>query len=554
MAAVTAELDLEISRLRQKLGQANSRLDKFAADARKKGSTFASNFHAGMGNLLKGGLAGLAVGAGVAGLLAGKTFSDSIKAAMDDEQFGVSVEVLVGDAGRAKDLIAQLRKDAASTPLSFGDLGGAAKQLLAFGEDAESVPSTLRRIGDVSTAIQAPIGEIAEIYGKARVQGTLFAEDINQLTGRGIPVIQEFARQLGVGESQVKKMGSEGKITFDMLQKAFVDLTSEGGKFGGMMERQAGTLGGLWSTFLDNIQELRLEFGKPIAESLKPILEDGIGLLETMKVKAAEWGQAIATGIDYARAAFQELSGGEALDLAGEALQLAFMKAVNALARGLNATFLALKTSDLGKALDQELERAAKKFKDAMLDGLMEVLRAFEGNPLLEKAARDSIDAIEASRSGGRAAEAARGVGKVGNGSTPDPTFFERFQRFYQGSSSPFETSSLEDSIRNKMFAVDVQKSLNQLDRMAEAGFARAEAEMKGPSPQEEKKVAGRGSRGSVSMQDAVNSLFGRSMDADVSRIASAVDEMNRTLRRIENQNPPQVPAPLPAGAAFAPY
>jgi hypothetical protein len=52
------------------------------------------------------------------------------------------------------------------------------------------VPETLRRIGDVSAGVQAPVGEIVELYGKARVQGRLFAEDINQLTGRGILIIQ----------------------------------------------------------------------------------------------------------------------------------------------------------------------------------------------------------------------------------------------------------------------------------------------------------------------------------------------------------------------------
>ncbi|MCP5535382.1 MAG: hypothetical protein H7A51_04010 [Akkermansiaceae bacterium] len=42
--------------------------------------------------------------------------------------------------------------------------------MIAFGEGADTVPETLRRIGDVSAGIQAPVNEIAELYGKARVQ------------------------------------------------------------------------------------------------------------------------------------------------------------------------------------------------------------------------------------------------------------------------------------------------------------------------------------------------------------------------------------------------
>src|SRR5690606_32479972 len=103
-------------------------------------------------------------------------------------------------------------------------------------------------------------------YGKARVQGTLFAEDINQLVGRGIPVIQEFAKQLGVSESEVKKLGSEGKITFSMLEQAFVNLTSEGGKFHDMMQRQSETLSGKWS----NLTDTAGEFLRTIGEGLVP--------------------------------------------------------------------------------------------------------------------------------------------------------------------------------------------------------------------------------------------------------------------------------------------
>jgi len=46
------------------------------------------------------------------------------------------------------------------------------------------------------------------------VQGRLFGEDINQLTGRGIPVIQELAKQFGVSESEVKKLVEQGKVGF----------------------------------------------------------------------------------------------------------------------------------------------------------------------------------------------------------------------------------------------------------------------------------------------------------------------------------------------------
>ncbi|HEX8309941.1 MAG TPA: tape measure protein, partial [Chthoniobacteraceae bacterium] len=106
-------------------------------------------------------------------------------------------------------------------------------------------------------------------YGKAKVQGRLFAEDINQLTGRGIPIIGEFAKQFGVAESEVKKLVESGAIGFSNLEQAFKSLTGEGGKFFGMMEQQSGTLQGKVSTFNDEMNALKRTLANDWLDSLK---------------------------------------------------------------------------------------------------------------------------------------------------------------------------------------------------------------------------------------------------------------------------------------------
>ncbi len=238
------------------------------------------------GGLLGAGMVrGLARFAGPAALggsvIAG--LRSAVMAANADESLAVRMRVLVGDADTARELTSQLRALGARTPLEFGDLAAAGQSLIAFGEAAGNVPAVLERIGDVASGVSAPIGEIAEIYGKARVQGTLFAEDINQLTGRGIPVIQEFARIMGVTEGEVKKLASEGKVTFPMLEQAFRNLTGEGGKFNGMMAEQAKTASGMWSTLKDELGMISAEFGKPLAAGWKSSLEAVLPLLGSIR-------------------------------------------------------------------------------------------------------------------------------------------------------------------------------------------------------------------------------------------------------------------------------
>jgi tape measure domain-containing protein len=367
MAAITAELALEVSKFQGALQQAQSSLQGFRTRAQRQGDGLGRSMFGGLnrsaanvGEVMAGAIRGLnpaallhrhfndlgaVLGPAMAGAVAavgvGKLVSGAISRAVSDEQMQVSFEVLVGNAAKAKETIASLRKLGAETPFEFPELADAGKKLIAFGEGADTVTDTLRRIGDISSGIQAPIGEIAEIYGKARVQGRLFAEDINQLTGRGIPVLQEFAKQLGVTDAEVKKMASDGKISFANLEQAFLSLTSEGGKFGGMMARQSRTVGGLWSTLKDTWGEVLLSFGQPVNDALRPLLDESIGLVGSLRDNAARIGAAVAGSMKAVVAFFKEFSAGEMGNLVLQSLSLGFKAGVNVLWRGLVAALAA---------------------------------------------------------------------------------------------------------------------------------------------------------------------------------------------------------------------
>ena len=87
----------------------------------------------------------------------------------------------------------------------------------------------------------------------------MYAEDINQLVDAGIPIIREFAKQLGVSESQVKKLASEGKISFEELQLAFFNLSKEGSQFSKLAAEQANTLPNIWNATLNKLKPILLK-------------------------------------------------------------------------------------------------------------------------------------------------------------------------------------------------------------------------------------------------------------------------------------------------------
>lgn len=218
------------------------------------------NRQASLGTTLFRGLAGAAAGAAAA-----FSFGDAIAAGVqlnaEYERVKTSLTVLLKDAEKADALLGKLNQFAAETPFQTDEINRAATSLLAFGESEQTVIDRLREIGTLSAGTGKDFNELTAIYGKARVAGVLYAEDINQLVEAGIPIIQEFAKQLKKPEAEIKKLASEGKIGFDQLQKAFTNLTTGTGQFAGLLEAQSKTLSGTMSTLRDAFgQRLRVAF------------------------------------------------------------------------------------------------------------------------------------------------------------------------------------------------------------------------------------------------------------------------------------------------------
>jgi tape measure domain-containing protein len=255
--------------------QWNKKIDQGESRFRRMGTSVmgvASKIAAGLGVTL-------GVAATVKGLWeaasAGIAYNSSI------QQTTISLTTMLGSQEKANALIEEMTEFAAKTPFEFPELADAGTKLLAFGVEAKDIIPTMTTLGDLAAALNIPIGELGELYGKAKVQGRLYMEDINQLTGRGIPVIQEFAKQFGVSESEVRKLVEAGKIGFPQLEKALSDLTGEGGKFHGLMEAQSKSLAGQWSTFKDTLTQILGKLTGPVftwlSESVLPKLNAALG-------------------------------------------------------------------------------------------------------------------------------------------------------------------------------------------------------------------------------------------------------------------------------------
>ena len=137
----------------------------------------------------------------------------------------VAFKTMLQSEEKAVKLMDQLTRTAATTPFGLNEVANGAKQLLAYGKSASEVNDTLIKLGDIAAGLSIPLSDLIYLYGTTMTQGRLYTQDLNQFTGRGIPMIKELAKQFGVAESKVKELVEQGKVGFPEVEKAIDSLT-----------------------------------------------------------------------------------------------------------------------------------------------------------------------------------------------------------------------------------------------------------------------------------------------------------------------------------------
>lgn len=178
------------------------------------------------------------------------------------QQLEIAFETMLGSKSKAHELMQQMEETAAKTPFDLDGVANGAKQLLAYGESADKVNDTLVRLGNIASGLSLPLNDIVYLYGTTMVQGRLYAADVRQFTGRGIPLVKELAKMYGVTADEINNMVSAGKIGFPDVQKVLNKLTDEGGQFYNLMEKKSKSLTGMISNLGDTWDQVQDHLGE----------------------------------------------------------------------------------------------------------------------------------------------------------------------------------------------------------------------------------------------------------------------------------------------------
>lgn len=219
------------------------------------------------------------------------------------QQADVAFTTMLGGAEASRKMLQDLSDFAANTPFELTGVRQTAKQLLAYGIEAEKIIPTLKSLWDVSAGLSVPIEQVAYAYGQVKSAGKLMGQDLKQFINAGVPIIQELAKNLGVSESAIKDMVSAGKIGFADVEKAFQTMSSEWGKFANLMEKQSATMMGARSNLQDSLDSLWEAIGSLFtgeAAGLFKWMSDIVGAVKEWAVTHPELTKAIVIFVGVA--------------------------------------------------------------------------------------------------------------------------------------------------------------------------------------------------------------------------------------------------------------
>lgn len=295
----------------------------------------------------------------VAGYAGKKLFDVLIGTNKDYEQALTSFEVILGSADKADKLMNDLEKFASVTPFNTEDVQKASTMLLGYGVEAENLLDIMGRLGDLSQGSAEKLDRVSLAYGQMLAKGKVTGEEMRQLIEAQVPLLQGLADYLGKSTAEVQDMVSKGAVGINDLNGAIVKMTSEGGKFFNMMEKQSETMSGKLATLEDNISIIGRNIGEETFQALKGELEEVISALDRMSEDgtldefAQNIGEDIASVITFIANLIKFLYEIKDVLIAGAGAWLTYKAAIGTLTviqsvttwgKGLIATLKALQT------------------------------------------------------------------------------------------------------------------------------------------------------------------------------------------------------------------
>jgi tape measure domain-containing protein len=204
--------------------------------------------------------------------------SEIIRVRGEFQAADTAIQTLLGSKEKADVLMKQVREYAKISPLEFSDVTKATQMMLGFNIEAEKVPRYLQAIGDVSMGDTQRFSSLTLAFSQMSAAGKLMGQDLNQMINAGFNPLQQISEKTGKSIATLKEEMSKGAISAEMVQQAFIDATSAGGKLYNMSENASKTINGQLSMMQDAMDAAFNELG----QKSEGVIMDGIQMTTSL--------------------------------------------------------------------------------------------------------------------------------------------------------------------------------------------------------------------------------------------------------------------------------
>ena len=179
-----------------------------------------------------------------------------------------SLQILLQDRNEADKLWDKTVQLAVKSPLTTQQLVTYTKQLAAYRIENEKLYETNKMLADVSQGLGVDMDRLILAYGQVKAANFLRGTELRQFSEAGVNLLDELANRFTALEGRAVSVGdvfervSKRMVSFKDVAAVFETITSEGGQFYQMQEKQSETLKGQIMNLKDSYQLMLNDIGQ----------------------------------------------------------------------------------------------------------------------------------------------------------------------------------------------------------------------------------------------------------------------------------------------------
>lgn len=204
----------------------------------------------------------------------------------------IALRSIIQNKEKADQIFAEVQQLALKSPFSIMELNKFTKQMAAYGVEADKLVGVTKQLADVSAGLGVDMGRLILAYGQVKTANYLRATEVRQFTEAGLNITQELANYFTelngkmVTAGEVTEMITKRMVKFEDVAEVFKRVTSAGGMFYEMQEKQSEGLKGMRQRIGDAYSIMLNDIGKSNQEIIAGVLSIFRELIQNWRVVA----------------------------------------------------------------------------------------------------------------------------------------------------------------------------------------------------------------------------------------------------------------------------